>query len=124
MFRVVDGRFGFICQIPVSYSIWPIRPDERDQGTSFDGSVLQSSGAVLSNEESTCPWRITELGREGLNLTDVTSYMASLYLIHFNGAPNFDEAQSSARIHCTVSVNSTVWSGFVEDADFAVTLRL
>jgi hypothetical protein len=27
-----------------------------------------------------CPWRITELGREGLNLTDVTSYMAPCML--------------------------------------------
>ena len=35
------------------------------------------------------------MGREGLNLRDVTSYIASLYVIHFNGAPNFDDAQLS-----------------------------
>ena len=45
------GNSEVIRQIPVSYPILPIRPDERDQGTSFDGSVPQSWGAVLSNED-------------------------------------------------------------------------
>ena len=60
----------------------------------------------------TCPWRITELGRESLNLTDVTSYIASLYVIHFNGAPNFDEAQVM-NSRCTDLLRSTgsQWAG-------------
>jgi hypothetical protein len=35
------------CPIPVSWPILLLRLDARDQGTSFDGTVLQSSGAVL-----------------------------------------------------------------------------
>src|SRR5262249_46152259 len=38
-------------QTPASYSILPVRLGERDQGTSFDGTDLQSSAAVLSNED-------------------------------------------------------------------------
>src|SRR6516165_2593643 len=36
---------------PVSHGILPIQLDELDQVTSFDGSVLESWGAVLSNED-------------------------------------------------------------------------
>jgi hypothetical protein len=56
-------------------------------------TVVADSSPLVILTKLACPWRITELGREGLDLTDVTSYMASLYVIHFNGAPDFDEAQ-------------------------------
>jgi hypothetical protein len=75
-----------------------------------EGDVLFTTEAPMGNAAvvglsegfalGACPWRITELGREGLNLTDVTSCMASLYVIHFNGAPYFDEAPDCAYRKC------------------------